>query len=79
MAPAAIGGTIMGVVFLSSFVSNYAAGWLGGYYEKMTPTHFWLLHAAISLAGAVLVWALYRPLNRVLNPAGLVEDGAAVG
>lgn len=67
VAPPAIGGLIMGMAFLTSFVSNYAAGWLGGYYEKMAPQDFWLLHAAISAAGALLVLVFYRPLNRALH------------
>lgn len=67
-APAAIGGIIMGVAFLTSFVSNYGAGWIGSYYEKMTPVNFWLLHAALSAAGGVLVWILYKPLARILHP-----------
>lgn len=67
-APVAIGGIIMGVAFLTAFASNYGAGWIGSHYEKMTPVNFWLLHAAISAAGGVLVWMLYRPLARVLHP-----------
>ena len=67
-APAAIGGIIMGVAFLTAFVSNYGAGLIGSYYEKMTPANFWLLHAAITAAGGVLVWLLYKPLARILHP-----------
>ncbi|MBU2135956.1 MAG: peptide MFS transporter [Alphaproteobacteria bacterium] len=77
MAPAAIGGTIMGVAFLTAFVSNYGSGLLGSLYEKMTPATFWLMHAGISLLGAVLVWIFYRPLNRVLNPARLTDPPTA--
>jgi POT family proton-dependent oligopeptide transporter len=67
-APAAIGGVVMGLAFLTAFVSNYLCGWLGGYYEKMSPASFWGLHAAISLAGAIGVLVFYRPLNRILQP-----------
>ena len=34
----------------------------------MTPVNFWLLHAALSAAGGVLVWILYKPLARILHP-----------
>ena len=67
-APAAIGGVVMGLAFLTSFVSNYLCGLLGSYYEKMEPVSFWGLHAAISLAGAIGVLAFCRPLNRILQP-----------
>lgn len=70
VAPPALTGLIMGFLFLiQGFGANYAAGILGMSYEKMTPANFWGLHAAISLAGAVLVLLLYRPLSRVLAPA----------
>jgi POT family proton-dependent oligopeptide transporter len=68
VAPAAIGGVIMGVAFLTAFVSGYASGWIGAYYEKMTPLSFWLMHAAISAAGALLTLIFYRPLRRILYP-----------
>ncbi|MDP1630755.1 MAG: peptide MFS transporter [Caulobacter sp.] len=67
VAPPAISGLIMGVAFLTAFVSNYAAGWIGGYYEKMAPQDFWLMHAGISAAGSLLTFALYRPLKRALS------------
>ena len=67
VAPPAISGLIMGVAFLTSFVSNYLGGVIGSYYEKMPATTFWLLHAGIAAAGAVLVFVFYRPLNRALH------------
>lgn len=67
VAPPALTGVIMGFAFFQSFVSNYAGGVLGAYYEKMTPTTFWLVHAIISIVGSVLVLALYRPLARALE------------
>lgn len=67
VAPSALTGVIMGVAFVQSFASNYAGGVLGAYYEKMTPTNFWLMHAIISIVGSVLVLVLYRPLARALE------------
>jgi POT family proton-dependent oligopeptide transporter len=58
---------MMGVAFLfGGFVPNYLAGWLGGYYEAMSPARFWALHGAISLVGAIATWLCAKPLNRVL-------------
>ena len=73
-APASINSTMMGVAFFSAFVANYLVGWLGGFYEKMTPTDFWLMHAGLSGAGAVLTWLCLKPLNRVLLPQHALAD-----
>jgi POT family proton-dependent oligopeptide transporter len=69
VAPPAIGGVIMGIAFLTAFVSNYLSGWIGSYYEKMSPVVFWGLHAAIAIAGSVLTLVLYRPLKDILYPS----------
>ena len=65
-APPRIKSTMMGVVFMSLFISNTTIGWLGGFYEHMTPASFWALHAGIGAAGGILAMALKRPLERVL-------------
>jgi POT family proton-dependent oligopeptide transporter len=67
-APAQINATMMGVAFLTLFISNNLIGWLGRYYERMSPLEFWLMHAAIGAAGALLVVLLKRPLERALVP-----------
>jgi POT family proton-dependent oligopeptide transporter len=67
VAPPALGGLIMGVAFFTGAVANYLAGWIGAYYEKLPPQDFWLLQAAISAAGALLVLIFYKPLRRRLN------------
>ena len=64
--------TLMGAVFLTLFVSNITIGRFGGFYEKLGPTSFWMLHAAIAATGGVLAFVFGRRLTRVL------EDGAAV-
>ena len=66
-APQQIVATMMGVVFLSLFIANTLIGRLGGLYETMTPTSFWVMHAAIGAAGGVIVLLLKRPLERVLT------------
>jgi POT family proton-dependent oligopeptide transporter len=59
---------MMGVAFLTLFISNNLIGWLGRYYERMSPLEFWLMHAGIGGAGALLVVLLKRPLERTLAP-----------
>ena len=66
-APPAIKATMMGVAFLSLFVSNMTLGRLGALYEPLGPTLFWALNAAIAATGAVLALVLARPLTRMLD------------
>jgi len=65
-APTGVKATMMGAVFLTLFISNTIIGWLGGFYEHMTPANFWLMHAGIAATGGVLAWGLKRPLKRAL-------------
>lgn len=65
-APVSIKATLMGAVFLTLFVSNTLIGWLGSFYEQMTPAAFWAMHAGIAAIGGVLALVLRRPLMRAL-------------
>ncbi len=60
----------MGAVFLSLFLANMIISWLGGFYESMTPTAFWAMHAGIASLGGVLAFVLRRPLMR----ASAIDD-----
>jgi hypothetical protein len=59
---------------LSGHVGSVIGG-LGGFYEAMTPTMFWLLHAAIATAAGVLAVTLRRPLKGA--PGGLSPRAGA--
>ena len=65
-APARINSTMMGIAFTALFVANLIVGWVGSFYEKMTPAQFWLLHAAIAAAGGVVIMIFGRMLERAL-------------
>jgi POT family proton-dependent oligopeptide transporter len=67
IAPAAVKSTLMGAVFLSLFVGNFAVGWIGTFYESMTPSAFWALHATIAAAGGAISLLAARPLYRALG------------
>jgi len=41
-------------------------GWVGSFYDQITPAAFWALDAAIALAGALLIMLVRRPLARIL-------------
>jgi len=67
-APPKVNATMMGAAFLVLFVANNLIGWIGTFYEKMTPSAFWALHACIGAAGGVLAIIFARTIGRVLEP-----------
>lgn len=75
-APPKVNATMMGVAFLTLFVANNLIGRIGTYYEKMTPTTFWALHAGIGVAGGLLALTFRGSLGRFLEPqsAASVRD-----
>jgi proton-dependent oligopeptide transporter, POT family len=76
-APAKVNATLMGLAFMSLFISNTLIGWIGGFYEKMSPAQFWAMHAAIAAGGGLLVVLFGCRLSRVLHSAPLVDVGEA--
>ena len=66
-APRSVTGAMMGAAFLSPFIAHTAAGWVGSFYDQMSPATFWTMDAGIAALGAALVFALRGPLGRVLN------------
>ena len=66
-APARVNSFMMGIVFTSLFVANILTGWTGSLYEKMSPTEFWALHAAIGAAGGFMVLIFGSRLERALH------------
>jgi proton-dependent oligopeptide transporter, POT family len=74
-APPKINATMMGVCFLTLFVANNLIGRIGTFYEKMTPTGFWALHAAIGAAGGLVMLLCGRRLARILEPQPIATPG----
>ena len=68
-APAKMNATLMGLAFVSLFIANSVIGWIGRFYEKMTPAAFWAMHAAIAAVGGLLILVFGRRLSRTLHPA----------
>jgi POT family proton-dependent oligopeptide transporter len=58
-APKAINATIIGLYYLAFFFANTLVGWVGGFYESMATTKFWLLHAGFA-AGAGLCFLVFK-------------------
>jgi proton-dependent oligopeptide transporter, POT family len=72
-APARINATMMGMAFIVLFVANNLIGWIGTFYERMTPIAFWTLHFAIGATGWLLVLIFGRALGHILEPQAQPE------
>lgn len=77
-APAKVNATMMGLAFMTLFLSNNIIGWLGGFYEKMKPVEFWAMHAAIGAAGGVLVMLFGPGLSRMLGSGARLGEPEAL-
>jgi POT family proton-dependent oligopeptide transporter len=67
-APAKLNATMVSATFLGLFVGSTLMGWIGSFYDQMSPAAFWTLDAAIGFAGALITIAVRRPLMRLLEP-----------
>ncbi|HYU95044.1 MAG TPA: peptide MFS transporter [Sphingomicrobium sp.] len=67
-APEKVNSTLMGGAFLSLFAGSIIMGWVGSFYDQMGNAAFWTLDAGIALAGALVIFAVTRPLTRALEP-----------
>ncbi|MEP6821995.1 MAG: peptide MFS transporter [Chthoniobacterales bacterium] len=59
VAPKAINATIIGLYYLAFFFANTIVGWVGGFYQTMPTTTFWLMHAGFA-AGSGLCFVLFK-------------------
>lgn len=64
-SPPSLRGTLVGINYLTTFFASIISGRIGGFYETMDPTRFWLMHAAIVGGGGLALALLARPLRRL--------------
>lgn len=76
-APAAWRGTMLGIEALAASAASLLSGYMGGWYEVMTPTRFWMINAAIVGGAGLAVLILRGPLNRYFGPetSDAIEPG----
>jgi POT family proton-dependent oligopeptide transporter len=74
VAPKQVNATMIGLYYLAFFAANSLVGWVGGFYETMATTNFWLLHAGFALGSGLCFLAFRFLLGSYLRPA--VESGA---
>ncbi len=58
-APKAINATIIGLYYLAFFFANSLVGWVGGFYQTMPTTTFWLMHAGFAV-GSGLCFVIFK-------------------
>ena len=73
-APKKVNSTLMGASFLSLFVGSVIMGWVGSFYDQMSPAAFWMVDAAIGFAGALLVLVAGPALKRALEPNTMTSE-----
>ncbi|MCB2078785.1 MAG: peptide MFS transporter [Novosphingobium sp.] len=61
LAPKQINATVIGLYYLAFFAGNSLVGWIGGWFEEMPVTEFWLLHMGFA-TGAGMIFILYKLL-----------------
>ena len=67
LAPARIGGLIMGVWFLSMSVGDYIGGRLAGVYETFPLPKLFGIVAAFCIVFGLLLVLLFRPMKRLMG------------
>jgi POT family proton-dependent oligopeptide transporter len=66
LAPARIVGVMMGVWFLSNAFGNKLAGWAAGFFDLLPLQTLFTVVASILLGAALLMFALLRPIGRLM-------------
>ena len=74
ISPPRIVSMMMGVWYLSSFLGNYASGYLATFASRMSNSSFFLMLAGISLATGALMLAVYAPLRRAIGDENAVSQ-----
>ena len=67
VAPVRMVSMLMGVWLATSFIGNFLAGYLGGFWSSMEKANFFLMIAAVAAAAAGIIWLLHWPLRSVLR------------
>ncbi len=77
VAPPALSATIIGIFYLHLFAANNLVGWIGGLLEKMSATHFWLLHSALCGTAGIIFLIAGRLFGHLLAPGGTENSAGA--
>ncbi|MFT4027364.1 MAG: peptide MFS transporter [Novosphingobium sp.] len=61
LAPRQINATVIALYYIALGAANALVGWVGGWFEQMPVTDFWLMHAGFA-AGAGVVFVAFKLL-----------------
>jgi proton-dependent oligopeptide transporter, POT family len=67
IAPAGSRAVLMGFWFTSMFVGNLLAGWIGGYWSKLSSVEFFLMVSTLGFIAAAIVEAARGPLRKTVS------------
>ncbi|MBN1207088.1 MAG: peptide MFS transporter [Myxococcaceae bacterium] len=67
LAPARFASLFMGVFMLSAAVAQYVGGSIGQLWGKLVPTSYFAIFVYTSLAGAVVLLLLQRPIRKLMH------------
>ena len=67
VAPQQVLSMMMGIWFASIFVGNTMAGYMGGFWDRMSKPEFFLVVAGVSLFASALTWVFSFPLKPILH------------
>lgn len=67
-APPALGATVVNAYSLHLFLANLLVSWLAGLLSSIPGPQFWLLHAALVAAAAVVLVVFAKLFHRTLAP-----------
>lgn len=65
VAPPSVNAMMVSSYYLSIFIGGILSGWLGRFFEVLTSSQFWLLHAAVAGSAVVLVLLVRAPVARM--------------
>ena len=77
LAPAHLTALMMGVWFASNFISNLAAGYIGGYAEKLGEFQLFSLIVVATASAGIVLFFLARPIIKMMHMDS--EDNPAYG
>jgi POT family proton-dependent oligopeptide transporter len=67
LAPARVGGLMMGVWFLAGSIGNYAGGRLAGFYETLPLPKLFLIVAVVPIAAGLLLFLFVKPIKKLMG------------
>ena len=78
VAPRSINATVLGIYYLAFFAANKLVGYVGGLFETMPTTSFWLLHVATAAVGLAAFVVFKLVLGKRMSQSDAHAEDAAL-